>query len=144
MPPTDLSQLDRHLAEVRDELAELHDALEEAAAFEREATLAEVHAALRPTLDLLVRVTAGVEETAEGLPALLTAALPQLGLERRHQAGEELDLFPEEAREDFALDREIPTEATLVRVKVLSSGWRRGLLLVTRPVGRVLEFANGK
>ena len=144
MGSDDINLINKHLEALRREVIELDRAVARASALEREATLHELHRALEPALAALARLEAGASDIgAHKVADALAAARPALGLERHLDSGELHDLFPEEAREDFVLDRPVPEGATLVRVEVLAAGWRRGLMVVVRPVARVLETSEG-
>lgn len=141
MSSDDVALMNKHLAELRDEVAELRAAVDHTAALAREAALRDVHDALAPALEALADLE------ARGAPAGVVAerlerALPALGLAPLAEVGGTLELWPEQAGGDLALDRPVPPSATLVRVEVRARGWARGERVVVRPRGVVLEVVD--
>ena len=75
------------------------------------------------------------------MAAELSRALVALGLRRVARPGERLELWPEQAG-GLELDREIPEDASLVRVDVVAAGWARGQHVLARPLGRVIGVVS--
>lgn len=143
MASDDAALINRHMEELHQEVTALRDALDQTVSLEREATLQDVYEALRPAIDALVALEAGAEGSdAEKVVEMFSATLPVLGLTPRSFKGELLELWPEEANLGFTLDRSIPKEASLARVKVLARGWSRGRKLIARPRGVALEVID--
>ena len=140
MVKDDVALLNRHLAELRQEVAELRQNVEQVAAMAREATLQETFATLQPVFKVAAELAA---DSPSASPAPLIAELHQawlaLGLQPLWQPGDQVELWPDEAQEEFVLDRPPSPEAPLVRVEVVTSGWQRGSQVICRPRGRVLE-----
>lgn len=145
MASDDLILINRHLRELRQEIAELRGSLEQVAALEREASLQEVVEVLMPVLDRLVGFRAGdARYSAEEVTEELERALPALGLTPRFKTGEVVELWPEEIAERFIVDSSVPSGAAMARVEVVANGWNRGRMVVARTWGQVLEIINGE
>jgi hypothetical protein len=141
MPPDDVTLIDRHLAELLEEVAALRGAVEHTSVLAREAALREVHDALAPAIDAMASLEAGggaVGAVAESLER----ALPALGLTPLLEAGRVLELWPEQANGELRLDRPVPPGAAMARVEVRARGWCRGTRVVVRPRGLVLEVID--
>ena len=89
-----------------------------------------------------ILVTGPAGQIAFPMARELARCLPAVGLARVGRVGELLELWPEQATEHYELDRDVPPDATLVRVEVLATGWARDELVVARPVGRVSEVVR--
>lgn len=135
----DLELINRHLAELRAELSELHQSVDQTAQLKAEAVLEEVFSTLKPAISALVDKQAGLNTDVDGA---LTSALRELGLEQYEKKDTILDLWPDQAREDYHLDRDVPLTAELVRVRITAEGWRRGFDVVVRARAKVLEIVE--
>ena len=138
---TDVRLINRHLTVLQRELEELRQASEDIEKLARESLLKELFETLKPTMLELQAIEASGREPDE-LAQAFTVALPLLGLTARETPGAVLELFPEEANDDFALDRAVSDEASLVRVEIVARGWFRGRKSIVRPRGRVLEVID--
>ncbi len=137
------TQLDQNLAALHEEIVNLRGELDSVARLEREATLQEVFEVLAPTIVSMVHRQANVPDASvERVVGTLELSLLELGLSRWARPGEVLELWPDEAVRDFELDRPVSSDATMVRVEILASGWTRGNKIIARPVGRVLEVVH--
>jgi hypothetical protein len=140
MVKDDVALLNRHLAELRQEVTELRQNVEEVALMAREATLKETFEKLQPVFEVAAELSTDHGATAAApLVAELHQAWVALGLQPLWKPGDQLELWPDEAQEEFVLDRSPSPEAPLVRVEVVTSGWQRGSQVICRPRGRVLE-----
>lgn len=138
MSSDDVALINKHLAELREEIAALRGAVEQTAALAREAALQEAHDALAPAIEALADLEAAGEPVG-AVAERLARALPALGLAPVLQAGQVLELWPEQASGDLRLDRPVPAGAAMTRVEVRARGWARGARVVVRPRGVVLE-----
>jgi hypothetical protein len=136
----DVEQINRHLEVLHEELLDLGRAVDRSEVLRREAALDAVEAAFGETLEALVDLeAAGATIEPAGLIERLITAFHELGLGRCGAVGAVRELWPEEAREDYTLDEELPPAAMMVRVEITAQGWCRGSKIVTPPRGRVLE-----
>ena len=144
----DPARLEAHLEALHAEVAELRSHLDSAAELQRELALQETLEALAPAIRALgvldAASTAERRFSAESaLGEELRAALGRLGLTPVGRAGEPLELWPEQAAPDrMVLDREVPDDATLVRVRLLAAGWALGEWLLAPPRGVVVEVVR--
>jgi hypothetical protein len=142
MSADDITLINRHLAELREEVTELRGAVEQTAALAREAALRDVHDALAPAIAALANLEAHGEPAGADAAVVaerLEQALPALGLTPVHEAGKVLELWPEQANGELLLDRPVPPGATMARGEVRARGWTRGARVLVRPRGVVLE-----
>lgn len=139
----DLSQLERNLAALHEEVCALRRELDGVARLEREATVQDVLELLTPALACLARLEADDGDESPGnLARLLVGFLAEIGVSRIGRPGEVQELWPDEAAEDVELDREVPAAASLVRVEIQAAGWARGRKVIVRPLGRVIEVVD--
>jgi len=138
----DIERLEQTLVTVREEVLALRAETAARAELEREAALQELYEALCPAARALAKLVAASPRKASPeaeLAEALAEAFQRVGLEKRGTVGDELELWPEQASTRLELDRDVPAEASLVRVEVLAPGWARGALVIARPLGRVIE-----
>jgi hypothetical protein len=145
MANDDITLINRHLVELHQELEELRGAVDETAKLEREATLQEVYEVLGSAVDSLVQLKSGQGAgSTDEIASKLEDALPALGLTARFEAGNVVELWPEEVAEGLIVDRPVPSDAAMVRVEILANGWNRGRMVVARARGKVLDIINGE
>ncbi len=145
MSSEDLTLINRHLVELRQEVAELQGALEQMAKLEHEATLDEVCDLLAPAIAGLARLESEeIDGDAQEVVRALSEVLPALGLSPLSVVGEVLELWPEQANEDLTLDHEVPDRASMARVKIVAGGWSRGKRVIVRPLAQVISVIDGE